>query len=1817
MTTPVGSIKLDLTIDGSQLPTEVLREIAGAMAPALADMQRRLNQVERDYQRLTRESEKSGAKQSASAKMAAGAVADIGDEHTKTAVKAQAAAGLSTRSINATTRALERQAAAWAKLAAAQTAASAAPQPSGPSRRGGGGGGAGGGGRRGFGVPDEDKLFKGTLGLLGFNISAGALANVSAAAVIVTNLAGAVQQLAQSGLVLPGVFAGIASSVGTAAIGFQGMGDAVKALNEAAASGDPKDLEKAAEALKNMAPAAVDTARAISAFTQGPWKDLQKQTAQNMFEGVDQTINQLAEKTMPSLSRGTAEVGSAWNKTFKELGRVGGLDSSTGFLDKIFGNTAEAQTRANAAIEPLIHGLGTLTSEGTDFLPRLADGLSAVTTRFDNWITKSAQNGNLDKWINQGIEGVGHLGETFLNIGKIITDITKAAGGDGGLLQWLEKGSTALAKFTSSAEGQEKLASFFESGRQTIGQLIPILQNLGNIFLGIYAASNSWWAVFAPALTMITGLIADMPDVVQAAAFAFLAFKTLSPFVGLIAGLTRIDGLLGGINTKASKTGGLFGGGGGKGGVSLLGPALAAGGALSMFTNPEHDPLGGLLAIGGGALTGFQVGGPLGAAIGALAGAAATMADVLIDEANRIQANMAGFDEWFKNRPKGAPAEIAPDPSKPGGGTAVAPPPGLTSPNPQPGPTTVRGLLLGPEAGVGMGNAGDLRNLSGVDAVLAGIGDKAAAARANVDLLANGITTLPTGEVVLKDNTPEAIERVKKLGYEVNNLPNGQVQIQVVYTLNGQPIDPSQLRAFGRQQAVPGEIIRPGQHADGGVLPGYSPGVDSILSWMSPGEGVLIPEAVRALGGAAGIYAINSRFRGGLSTRGYADGGVVPGGISPMAADIAAAMKPVVDLLAQILTTLGGKASGDLATQIGDSTATALTGSTALSGAGTSGLTGTEAKIAQELAAGKIDLRFPHERAADEAAIAAERSALRPQGGAGSLMGSVDLGRYASALSSFAQSGSVADVTGLGLDANDPVVKAIAAARNKKKNALGPDAIAGLVEQIVGGAGFTGTLDPSNTSLVSALQTYREKLAKGTAMPGAAGGAGLSTTSGLPVMTGDAMGLIAFAQRASGGDYSWGASDLSKGLSDCSGAVSDLVELITKGQAGPERLFSTANAADVLTGLGAVPGLVPGALQIGFNSGHMASTLPNGVNFESGGGTGQGATYGGNAIGAGDPRFTQQFSLPVTGGLGLGPGLTDPMQSMASTMCGCVGDSVGNMSLLAGGAAGQQSPEMQALSQALTSSINAVLPKVLNDAMNAAFGVGGRELPDQQASALDLIKERNPAAIGAMLGYQVGDYNRTGGQGQADNLTTNQGPAFDLRGAIYSDTAALLDRTLTSMETANDARQQQLLDILTQVRDQLIEIASKMAQAAAQAGTSAAGGALGGLAGGGPIVGPGTGTSDSILARVSNGEWVVKASDVRRAGGFAGMQRWTNSLPGFATGGGVIVNDTVGAEFFGVSQIPIIGLIVNILVRVLLAVLGVQIEARDTLNEMTDEFRQFRGEFKAFDASGRIFNDTSALLDRSQSSEEAAAEERIRILKIVIQALIKYIIENVIVPLAKAVANSLLQAAGSAASTALSGASFGLGGQIAGSAVSSLITGVGGAGVDVFSEIASQVSVNLAETLIDVIGDGLLSYFPNLVTGLLGGGLMEGLIAGPLQMLFSPLEVLFGSLSGIVGGIFSPLLALLGGLASFDDGGVAHGIGFMPKAVIAPERVLSPSNTVAFDRLPAKLDRLIDALNQSGRGGSDGAYINAPITVMGGPQAGEQVRESLMELMRG
>ncbi|GCD99864.1 CHAP domain-containing protein [Embleya hyalina] len=63
------------------------------------------------------------------------------------------------------------------------------------------------------------------------------------------------------------------------------------------------------------------------------------------------------------------------------------------------------------------------------------------------------------------------------------------------------------------------------------------------------------------------------------------------------------------------------------------------------------------------------------------------------------------------------------------------------------------------------------------------------------------------------------------------------------------------------------------RYAAGGVLPGYAPGVDSVLAMLSPGESVLRPEVTRALGSDT-VHALNAAAMRGNLPR-FATGGVV------------------------------------------------------------------------------------------------------------------------------------------------------------------------------------------------------------------------------------------------------------------------------------------------------------------------------------------------------------------------------------------------------------------------------------------------------------------------------------------------------------------------------------------------------------------------------------------------------------------------------------------------------------------------------------------------------------------------------------------------------------------------------------------------------------------------------------------------------------------------------------------------------------------------------------------------------------------------------
>ena len=97
---------------------------------------------------------------------------------------------------------------------------------------------------------------------------------------------------------------------------------------------------------------------------------------------------------------------------------------------------------------------------------------------------------------------------------------------------------------------------------------------------------------------------------------------------------------------------------------------------------------------------------------------------------------------------------------------------------------------------------------------------------------------------------------------------------------------------------------------------------------------------------------------------------------------------------------------------------------------------------------------------------------------------------------------------------------------------------------------------------------------------------------------------------------------------DCSGLAS-VVANVAVGRAPYSGRFHTGIEQAALAERGFRPGTAPNALVIGWNAGHTAVTLPDGVNVSSGE-NGRGVQIGGQ--GAYQPQFTNHMYLPLEGG---------------------------------------------------------------------------------------------------------------------------------------------------------------------------------------------------------------------------------------------------------------------------------------------------------------------------------------------------------------------------------------------------------------------------------------------------------------------------------------------------------------------------------------------------------------------------------------------------------
>lgn len=162
------------------------------------------------------------------------------------------------------------------------------------------------------------------------------------------------------------------------------------------------------------------------------------------------------------------------------------------------------------------------------------------------------------------------------------------------------------------------------------------------------------------------------------------------------------------------------------------------------------------------------------------------------------------------------------------------------------------------------------------------------------DSVTNVFSSMSSGVSSTFDGMRSAIESVWNKVKSVAAKPVNFI-IDTVYTNGLKSMVETVASKIGLSLTLP-TVPRIAEYAGGGIVPGYSPGHDTIPAMLSPGEAILVPELVRQIGPSriiAANYAASKRRPGGSPGKapaGFSGGGIAHfagGGIAGWFADAA------------------------------------------------------------------------------------------------------------------------------------------------------------------------------------------------------------------------------------------------------------------------------------------------------------------------------------------------------------------------------------------------------------------------------------------------------------------------------------------------------------------------------------------------------------------------------------------------------------------------------------------------------------------------------------------------------------------------------------------------------------------------------------------------------------------------------------------------------------------------------------------------------------------------------------------------------------------
>lgn len=240
--------------------------------------------------------------------------------------------------------------------------------------------------------------------------------------------------------------------------------------------------------------------------------NLNKELGDNAWNEYGDNLYRLANDVAPSLSKGLNGIAVEEGKVLNGLIDVVRQSNEADQLPRIFENTRLAVSELNPGLQSLARAFLGLGDQSSQYLPRMASYISDVAEKWANWVDTAERTGQVSKAMEKAIEQGGYLKSSVSDLIGILEGtlgtLAKTENGIQGFSEALEKANKAV----HTIRFQETLEAWSAGAQDAQDKMRNAFKDIGD---AAYSLKDTTRAVFGDAGQIVGEGITGLSRVLQ------------------------------------------------------------------------------------------------------------------------------------------------------------------------------------------------------------------------------------------------------------------------------------------------------------------------------------------------------------------------------------------------------------------------------------------------------------------------------------------------------------------------------------------------------------------------------------------------------------------------------------------------------------------------------------------------------------------------------------------------------------------------------------------------------------------------------------------------------------------------------------------------------------------------------------------------------------------------------------------------------------------------------------------------------------------------------------------------------------------------------------------------------------------------------------------------------------------------------------------------------------------------------------------------------------------------------------------------------